>query len=304
LCNGTHPFTAPVPGVDPTLPSHLATRNYVDGIGSNIASIIDTVGGHLNALDIRTPLFRQSDWTQYTWSGGQKTVVDLSLSTPLTDPSKLIGLWVVERLNVAQATQSNPTPTPIYRYRQVTPGTNAGIRVDDMWLVDSSTVRVLIPNTSTYAVGYPTNAQYDIISPSQRWLRAVAIEYQTDSQPAAIAMQDVLYLPMYNDDTLSVGDVFGFWKTSRDAQIFGVQLCADTPASGAPIVVALCDGNGNVISDDYEATLASGTPFHETVFQTPYVLPRNQFLRVKVLATGNSPGQGKGLTATIIYRPA
>lgn len=49
--DGTRPFSAPVAGVDPTLPAHLATKDYVDSAGSGISEtqheVLDTLAHSL-----------------------------------------------------------------------------------------------------------------------------------------------------------------------------------------------------------------------------------------------------------------
>lgn len=174
--DGTKPFTSPVAGVTPTDGPHLATKAYADSVGSSVLGQLATVSDNLDALTARTPIEFQSPWTEYVWQAGQKTTVNLQVAQyqgQSPDADTVTGITIMERLDIAVPTLSNPTPPVDYRYRELT-ATNKSFALEDFWLIPGSrTVRVLIPNLITYDAGYAGSGYEALQTPRARWLKAV-----------------------------------------------------------------------------------------------------------------------------------
>lgn len=172
LRDGSAGFTKPAPGVSPTDPNHLATKEYVD-------SLIERVNEGLTELasdegDSSIPSLLVSGWTTHTWNSGSLQVVSLPVllngQSVSVDIDKVVGISLLERVNVAVATVGNPSPSPRWVIRQLTVG-NQTFGVSDIWL-ENNTVKAAIPNTAFYSEGY--GSSYAAIqSVSFRQLRAI-----------------------------------------------------------------------------------------------------------------------------------
>lgn len=171
LRDGTHAFTAPQPGVTPTLSAHLATKGYADGIVAALGATVNSQGTSITALQAAQPQVRRSPWTEHIWSGGTKAYIDLTLAVPVSSRDNVVSVVLMMKIDVATS------GSPVWVYREAQHGcTLDGIRIDDVWLVNSNLVRVLIPNTSSFATGYPNAAQYNLQAPRQIFFRAVVTE--------------------------------------------------------------------------------------------------------------------------------
>jgi hypothetical protein len=180
LVDGSHPFTAPVSGQDPTASGHLATKAYVDAQASGNAALIDAISTTVDALSTIQP--RMSGWVPFTWTAGFQQSIDLALTPIVTSPDNIVSIALLEKLNVGTLL------APVYKYHQLFHGTlggapaqagwpaGDGMHVDDYWLQDRGTVRVLIPSQSSYAAAAPSS-DYNLAAPIQRWIKAVVSEY-------------------------------------------------------------------------------------------------------------------------------
>jgi hypothetical protein len=168
LTDGSHAFTGVIGGVTPTLSAHLSTKGYVDGAVGTLGSTVQEISTDLAETNAAMPTVRRSEWTVFTWQGGTKQVVDLLLTTAIDDLSKIISVVLMEELTSADES---------IVYRQLSHGTNAGMRVDDIWVTDNTHVRVLLPSTSEFATGYAATSGYgSVANPTSRRLRAIVVE--------------------------------------------------------------------------------------------------------------------------------
>lgn len=180
--DGTAAFTAPVSGIDPTLPAHLSTKGYTDqrdaAVSASVSAVDAKLTSHLGTAV--TPL--QSNWVQHTWQAGVKVHTEFSLVIPsgsTPDYTKVSAVMLVERLDIAQVTEVNPTPDPIYVYSTLAAGVAYGFKLDALWLDPATNkVHALIPNEANYISSslYPGVSQYeDLLVPRTRHLRAVVM---------------------------------------------------------------------------------------------------------------------------------
>jgi len=170
--DGTHPFTSPIPGVTPTLSSHLATKGYTDGSVATVQSSVAALSTQVDHLESILPLVRVSDWVDYTWSAGEKTHLTFTLTPTKADITDVVLMSITERLNLG--TEESPQ----YIYMQYVAGNSANFKIDALWLDDTNTdiLHVLIPNDVNYPDGYPAVSGYaDLQAFSQRSLKAVVI---------------------------------------------------------------------------------------------------------------------------------
>jgi len=176
LSNGSVRFTKPQSGIDPTAASHLTTKRYVDAAVLNVASEAETLSSSFQNYKDGVPLDFASAWVNFTWQAGARTVTDLALaalSGKVLDPSSVLSITVLERLDIAVPTNAVPDPPPEYVYRQLDRGAN-GFAVEDMWLIPGTrTVRLLIPNSSGYDPSYIGSAYDRLQTPRSRALKAV-----------------------------------------------------------------------------------------------------------------------------------
>lgn len=221
LCDGSHAFTGKVAGITPTTGSHLTTKAYVDNADSNLSTQISGNTDAIDDINRTLPLIRMSPWQEFVWSGGTKKVVDLTLSSAVSNADNVATITVLEKLDIAQPTISVPNPTAVWVYRQLFHGTTGdGLRVDDFWLQDLSTVRVLLPSTTSFSSGYPSSSGYAAISnPRQRFLRATVIESQgtPDYAPGILRLGDHARLvPIANGFKIQVSVDGVNWQDGPD----------------------------------------------------------------------------------------
>lgn len=185
--DGSHPLTDLLPCADvsgnpltPSSGSHLTPKHYVDAGLSSLGSSIDDIASQVSSLSVSVP--HKSTWVSYDWSTGAQSI-DLTLTTPVGTLDNIVNVVLMEKVNVGNLV------VPNYVYRQLMHGTlggqngtgqpgspaGDGIHVDDCWVVNSSTVRVLLPGISSYS-NWPTSTQYNFQAATQRWLRAVIWE--------------------------------------------------------------------------------------------------------------------------------
>ena len=167
--DGSTPFTAPVKGIDPILPEHLATKDYVDDLVQTLNTSLTEFSEVLDTINETSVHY--SAWTTHTWQATVKQIVSLTISPVVTDVNKIVGINLLERVNVAIPTVGNPSPSPRFIVRHLTIDTKSPFGVDDMWF-ENNTVKVAIPNTAFYAFGYDKSYQ-SVQSVSFRQLRAV-----------------------------------------------------------------------------------------------------------------------------------
>ncbi len=190
LRDGSHALSAPLGSPAPTDAAHLTRKDFVEGLvtglQNTVTGILDTQAASILSIQNSLPRYRWSNWTTYVWAAGTKVYVDLPLVVPVTNPGNVLIINLLERLNVGTV------EVPEYKYRTMmhgtlggtagtgTPGAPAGdgMHVDDFWLQSEALVRVLLPNTSSYATGYSAGADYDLVTPVARALRAVVVEHQ------------------------------------------------------------------------------------------------------------------------------
>lgn len=174
--DGTKNFTHPQRGVDGPTDECLTTKAYVDQVGATSANAAGAVGVALTAFKNITPHTFQSGWVSYTWAAGQKVVVDLTVNpTSGLSPNydTISAVRIIEKLDIAQPTLSNPNPPAEYVYRELT-ATNKAFALDDFWLIAASNkVRVLIPNLLNFASGYTGSAYEKLQNPRYRWIKGV-----------------------------------------------------------------------------------------------------------------------------------
>ncbi len=183
LIDGTTGFTGPVQGVDGTGPNTLITRAGAAAlVGAQLDAIVSTVGllaDRLSDLETGAPINHYSEWVEHVWNAAVPNYIDLTFTPAITAIDRVVGINIVEKLDVAQPTIQTPDPTPIWRYRPAVVGSSRGATIDDAWLLDASTLRLLLPSTSAYsAATYPTGAAYDLPGARQRFFRASVIEHQ------------------------------------------------------------------------------------------------------------------------------
>ncbi len=178
LTNGTHPFSNKVSGITPTLAAHLATKGYIDGLIGTTNGVVQALSATVLSLQETVPSVCRSTYTEFVWSGGTPQVFDLIVTPSVVNLEKIIAITIMEKLDVAQPTLSDPNPAAVWVYRQLIHGTcGDGMRVDDTWMVDNSTVRVLLPSRSEYSPDYPSDSGYSAVAnPRQRFLSAVVTE--------------------------------------------------------------------------------------------------------------------------------
>lgn len=170
--DGTVNLTAPQVGVDPVDASHLTTKGWVE---SSIATVNEAIGGLAEQLAlIAVPLYKHSTWTPHEWDVSiGKQVLTFTFTDPEeVDLDKLSSIEVIERLDLAVPTISNPTPTPEYIYRKLL--TVTGFLVSDFWLDGDRVLHVAVQNQTFYPSGYPSSSGYESTqTPETRELKAV-----------------------------------------------------------------------------------------------------------------------------------
>lgn len=133
--------------------------------------------------------------------------------------------------------------------------------------------------------------------------------------PTANVPQTVGYAPSLStptDDTmhtpslpfagrLTAGQLFGFYKPTVAVAVRGVQLAIQDPATGADVIVELCDSDGTGLGRT--ATLPAGAAFADVTFGTPLPLAVGTLLRAKVTQVGSTKA-GSFLTANLIVQVA
>lgn len=176
--DGSRDFTQPIKGVTPTDAAHLATKGYVDTGLNTVNNGSNAVAQALQAYKEITPYTFESAWTEYTWQGGRKVIVNATVLPTgpgafKPDYDKLTGIRILERLDIAQPSTAVPNPPAEYVYRDRT-ASNKSFAIDDFWVIPGTdTVRILVPNFSGFDSGY-TNSGYELLqSPRKRWLKVV-----------------------------------------------------------------------------------------------------------------------------------
>jgi len=143
--DGTVAFTEPVSGARPTNPSHLATKDYVDGevvnLNESLTNISQALGNLQGVRSVSSP------WVYSEWRAGQRVILSLPLSEEISDETKILSISVLEAIDTAQTGPENFTYRPVSAV--------IGARVDDIWM-DRTTVKLAIPNNAIYPTGYPT----------------------------------------------------------------------------------------------------------------------------------------------------
>lgn len=170
--DGTHPFTGPVGGVTPVDAADLATKGYVDEEVAGFEESLGIVNTRVTDLTAQVPLTRVSDWVEYTWSAGEKTALEFTLTPTQSDLTNIILISFIERLNLGTVEEPN------YVYMQHMSGNMTNFKVDAIWIddADGDVLHVLIPNDVKYIDGYPASSGYlDIQSFSERHLRATVV---------------------------------------------------------------------------------------------------------------------------------
>lgn len=173
--DGSRAFAAPVTGVTPTASGHFSTKGYVDGFLATIQGVLDANTLAVQGLEERLPKAMSSPWTLHTWQPGQKQALSFTLSPAVYDLDDILSVSLLERLDVAQPTEADPTPDPVYVYRYLTAGIDVGFMVDDLWLDPNGVMKVLVPNSVFFASGHSEALYGPITSPQNRWLKAVAL---------------------------------------------------------------------------------------------------------------------------------
>jgi hypothetical protein len=305
--DGSHAFTAPVAGIDPTASSHLTTRNYVDGIGASIDNRLAVQDAAITNLTGQIPLYSRSNWVEHVWSAGTKQYLDLPLTRDVTVDRQVMQIVLMEKIDVARPTTPIPDPSPIWVYRPVTPNSGSGAIVEDVWLKDASTVRILLPNTSKTPFGYP-NDTGDLSAPRQRFYRAYVVEYRTDSPIYdQIQIGDTLaqQITMSAAGTLFTSLTFGYWRPPAAVRVYGVQIFAQDVPTGADVHIELlkdgvATGAVGVLADGQ----SNGSTTFSFAFDSPVTLiAGGQSVMFRVTQVG-STAPGSFLTANLIYQPA
>jgi hypothetical protein len=157
--DGTISFTAPVSGIAPTESAHLVTLGYLNTalntILTSFSNLTSLVNGYVNAA----PVMRFTDWTTHVWAGGTKQALTFDFSAYTTmDLDKLASISVMEKLDIAVPTLSNPTPTPVYVYRNLLEG--SGFQMSDWWVSGDRILHLMVPNSVFYQAGYPSGSGY------------------------------------------------------------------------------------------------------------------------------------------------
>jgi hypothetical protein len=167
--DGSNPLTGALKGVTPTSPEHITTKAYVDGAITAFQSSLTSLSSRVDGLEARLPLTRVSDWVEYVWSAGTKTLLTFDLSPSSSDLSNVVMITLVERLNLGTPEEPN------YVYMQYCGGNSTNFKVDAMWLddTDSDKLNVLVPNDVNYPSDYPSSGYNDLQNFSQRHLRAI-----------------------------------------------------------------------------------------------------------------------------------
>ena len=307
LCDGSHPFTAPIAGIDPTLSGHLATRNYVDGVGASVDGRLVVQDAQIANLTGQIPLYSTcTTWVEHVWNAGVKQYLDLHLSRAVTVTDRVMHIGLVEKIDVARPTTPIPDPDPIWVYRPVTVNGSAGAIVEDMWLKDVNTVRILLPNTSKTPFGYPSDAG-DLSAPRQRFYRAYVVEYRTDSpiyDQIQLGDTGAQQITMSCAGTLFTSLTFGYWVPSVSVRLYGVQLTAQDIPTGADVrIEVLKDGVATGAIGILPAGQANNNSTFTFAFDSPVTLVAGgQTLMFRVNQVG-STAPGSFLTANLIYRP-
>lgn len=173
LIDGSHPFVSPQGGVAPVQEDDLTTKGYVDGELTPFQELLDTNTLAIQEIEQTMPKIISSSWTEHTWTPGVRQQVDFTLSPSGSDFSDLIAVQLLERLDIAQVTEANPSPDPVYVYRSL--GNSVyGFGITDFWVSEDSQLHVVIPNTAEF----PTDMAGDhllLSSPRDRYLKAVAL---------------------------------------------------------------------------------------------------------------------------------
>ena len=307
FCDGTKPFTAAVGGVDPTLSSHLTTRNYVDGVQASVDGRIAVQDQQINNLTNQIPLYSTSiPWVEHVWNAGVKQYLDLPLSRPVTVLDRVMHISLIEKIDIARPTTPIPDPDPIWVYRPVTANGSAGALVEDMWLKDNNTVRILLPNVSKTPSGYPSGTG-DLSAPRQRFYRAFVTEYRTESpiyDQIQLGDTGAQQITMSCAGTLFTSLTFGYWVPSVSVRLYGVQISAQDIPSGADVHIELLkDG----VATGAVGILPSGNANSNTTFAFAFDSPvtlvaGGQTLMFRVTQVG-STAPGAFVTTNLIYRP-
>jgi len=167
--DGSTPFTAPVSGIDPIQPEHLATKDYVDDLIQTLNTSITEFSEVLETINETSAHY--SGWITHTWQAATRQIVSLPISPQVSDINKIIGINILERVNVSIPTVGNPNPAQRVITRPLGINQRSPFGIDDIWF-ENNTVKVAIPNTAFYQFGYEQSYQ-SVQSVSFRQLRAV-----------------------------------------------------------------------------------------------------------------------------------
>jgi hypothetical protein len=166
--DGMSPFVAPVAGVDPRNPEHLATKRYVDDASTSLNRSITEFSDALETVNETS--IHYSSWVTHTWQAGTKQILSIPVSPQIIDLDRLASISILEKVNVSVPTVGNPNPTPRNIVRPLSVG-SLTFGVDDVWYEDN-TVKLALRNTAFYTSGYDSSYN-SIQSVSFRQLRAV-----------------------------------------------------------------------------------------------------------------------------------
>lgn len=290
LRDGSQALTGNLSCPNPVEDSHVANQGYVNTQDGVLINLIDQANTANANLEAQVPRITYTDWTSFNTVG--KQVVNLVLDPPVVNAGRVLAIILLERANTGTEL------VPIYKYRQLVAGTSTGMTIDDFWLQDLNTVRVLVPNSSgNYpTTGYP-NADHGFAT-APRSLRAVVVEYRSDADPIINSSSDVIYLNVDGPSGVLVDGVdFGFWKPSRNVSLLGMQLAVRAPSSFGSVTVNITVDTVTVGTALVNATL----DYQETIFPAPISVDRNAVVRFNVVEAGTS---AEDLSGYLLYQPA
>jgi hypothetical protein len=304
--DGSNPFQSPVAGMPPTLADHLSTKGYVDSSVSSaqsaLSAIVSVIQGQVYNLSTQVLLYSTSEWVEHVWSANQKQYLDLPLIRPVTVMDRVVMIGITERIDIAKPTAPIPNPTPVWVYRPVS--SRSGALVDNAWLVDQDTVRLLLPNTSATPSGYPAGSgSGDLSAPRSRYYRAVVMEYRTeDPVYDAIDVGDTLakFVTFPCAGELFQNLTFGYWKPSTPVRISGVQIAMQSASSSDVTIEMLKDGAPSGVTMIIASGQTHGTIPLSFESQDDVFLAAETPIRFKVTSSGSN--QGSFLTVNLVYR--
>lgn len=304
--DGSRAFTAPVAGAYPVGNNDLTTKAYVQAVASNLGDLITTLNANVSDLASLVPFYCRSNWIEHTWEAGEKGYLDLPLTVPVSILDRVMSISLVEKIDVAQSTPSVPDPDPIWKYRPlaVGPSSNAGITIDDVWLEDQNTVRVLIPNTAGAVSGYPPEADYVLASPRQRFIRALVWEYRVESPTYAyIAPSYSLnsdFITFAASGEMFTGLTFGYWIPNRNIELQSVQISAMETPIGSDITVEILKNGVAISGSSFTLPAGQGTANFTFTDPGPVVAVGSQ-IRMRVTGIGSS-SPGGYLSCNLVYQ--